>query len=192
MKYIFDFDDTLFDTAKFKELIFTTLLAYGTTSPDEIKASYDAERKSGPPFSLMNFLKKFNAEGEYMKIMSHCPYLLNTELIDAVRRLGKENCYIVTHGEREFQEAKIKESGIWNFFSLITTTAKGKKEQIEEVCKIYPNESVVFIDNNPKFISEPGLTSIPNLTTLLYKPGMISEIIEMGKLHNRASKIKKK
>jgi FMN phosphatase YigB (HAD superfamily) len=177
MKYIFDFDDTLFDTKKFKELIFDTLMKSGVER-DVAISKYNDERRTGKPFSLRNFLLKFDRADKYELIMSHCPFLLNTNLIDTVRRLGRENCYIVTHGDTEFQKDKIEKSGIKSFFADIKMTPVGKKEQIQEICKLNEKDEVVFIDDKPKFANEKGLNLIPNLTTIVYTPAKLAGIIK--------------
>jgi hypothetical protein len=176
MKYIFDFDDTLFDTKKFKKIIFDTVSKTSRTvsSRAEIENYYNEERSAGKTFSLHKFLAKFGCEEKFDEIMHYAPFQLNQKLIDVIRKLGRENCYIVTYGDDEFQREKIKWSGIEPFFNRIGTTTTSKNEQIAEICRMNAKDEVVFIDN----IKQKGLESISNLTPIIYSPQKIAEIIK--------------
>jgi hypothetical protein len=175
MKYIFDFDDTLFDSKKFKEIIFDTVSKTSRTvsSRAEVENYYNEEKAAGKPFSLHKLLAKFGCEEKFDEIMHYAPLLLNRKLIDVIRKLGRENCYIVTYGDDEFQRQKIKWSEIEPFFNKIGTTTTSKNEQIAEICRVNAKDEVVFIDN----IKQKGLESISNLTPIIYTPEKLGEIM---------------
>ena len=104
----------------------------------------------------------------YEKIMRECKDFVNTELIEISRKIGKENCYIVTNGEQEFNRDKIKYSGIGNLFKEIFIVPGTKKDVIRDICNRYKDEEVIFIDDKGKFIDDINLKKCPNLKTILY------------------------
>src|SRR3989344_2480096 len=98
MKYIFDFDDVLFNNTKqFKEHMYACLEKAGV-SRGKAEEYYNTVRENR--FSLKAFIKtlfafwgiKKEAEEVYADIMRECPNFLNNELIEAVKRVGVENC----------------------------------------------------------------------------------------------------
>src|SRR5687768_2781004 len=114
MKYVFDFDDVLFNTTKMlKEQMYLSLEKVGI--PRKIAEEY-YKGLHEHEFSLRNSISelfvlegkdKNNIEKVYENIMSGCKNFINFELIKEIRDLGKENCFIITNGENEFQKEKI-------------------------------------------------------------------------------------
>ena len=138
MKFIFDFDDVLFNTKKFKELLYKHM--------DKLDAS----------------------NVYYEKIMQECPNLVNSSLVEIIQKLNKKNCFIVTFGDKEFQTDKIKRSGMWSLFSEIVIVQSSKKETIEKICAKHRNESVFFIDDKVQNFEDLDFKKYPNLKTILY------------------------
>src|SRR5258706_11472479 len=109
MKYIFDFDDVIFETTpKFKERLANTQ----------------------------------NQKHLYQKLMQESPNFINQEILKLIKKIGKENCYMVTYGDKEFQEEKINRSGVKDLFSEIFIVQDGKKEAVEKICAKHQDESV--------------------------------------------------
>ncbi len=175
MKYIFDFDDVLFNnTAQFKKHMFSTLAEAGVEE-HEARAYYLEVREK--EFSLKNFINilfdrnginKSEINEVYKKIMTECSKFVNTSLIDKVKKIGKENCYIITNGEQEFNSDKIKYSSIGDLFKEIYIVPGSKKEIVEKICAQNKNEKVIFIDDKQKFIEDIDLAKCPNLKTVLF------------------------
>lgn len=180
MKYIFDFDDVLFDnTKKFKEHMFKTLENAGVPR-ESAMSNYTPKREQ---FSLKDFIKsmfalfdiKKDAGAAYEEIMGKCPQFVNNEVLEAIKKWGPQNCYIVTSGDEHFQLEKINKSGIGALFlaSNIYTTPRNKTNAVREICAKSGNELEVFVffDDKPEYIREINEGNFPNVTSILYKPG---------------------
>ncbi len=176
MKYIFDFDDVLFDAERFKEHIFSLLEKAGVSR--ERAEDYYSTMKGNELFSLKIFINHvFAFEGVdkdqdkmYEEIMSACPRFANIKLIEWVKRVGPENCYIVTFGDDVFQREKIRRSGLDKFFSdnRVETVKESKRGGIEKICNRAENkgENFIFIDDKQHHFED--LRDVPNLTTWHY------------------------
>jgi FMN phosphatase YigB (HAD superfamily) len=188
MKYIFDFDDILFcTTAMFKKRMYMCLEEVGI-SHKTAQEYYKKVREN--KFSLKNFISelftreknnKNNIRKVYEKIMSECENFTNAELLKNIKKLGKENCFIVTNGEKGFQKDKIKRSGISPLFSKIYVVSGSKKDIIYSICDKYKNEKVIFIDDKVKFFEDINLKKCPNLKTVLYTGQNITNLLNYQK-----------
>lgn len=168
MKYIFDFDDVIFQTTKHrKERLYIFLEKLGIPI-EEIDEYYKKIRSQN--FSVKKILRHFSLKEEfYNEIMQNCVDFANQKLIDVIKTLGRENCFIITYGEEEFQLDKIKRIGVENSFSKIfVVVADEKKELIEQICTQYKNEPVLFIDDKMKHFESLDLVKFPNLKTILF------------------------
>ncbi len=201
MKLILDFDDVLFKAGDLKEVIFNTLASYGL---ENVREFYDMARKSGEPFSLRRFLYHVcdykKAEGMhplvdvdmiYEEIMRVCPDLGNQELALLVKSVGKDNCYIVTNGDEEFQRDKIRRAGMDTLVQEVYVVPGGKKEKIAEICKAFPLEEVIFTDDKNKFFIELNLEECRNLKTVIYNENGLENLkaeIEASRLSEQSKK----
>ncbi len=177
MKYIFDFDDVLFMTTKmFKRHMYKVLEDAGVDR-EEMLEYYRQVR--GKEFSLKNFIKiLLERAGKdvskspelYEKIMKKSKDFTNTELIKKVKELGKENCYIITNGDDDFQRAKIKYSSLEPLFKGVLVVPESKKEAVYKICDQYKDEKVIFVDDKTIFFNDLDLENHPNLETVLYTP----------------------
>jgi|SRR3989344_5234266 len=166
MKYIFDFDDTLFITDNLREQMFSVLEKKGI-SREATKEYYEKERLSN--FSLKKLLKDFSLDQNlYEEIMNRSADFMNTELIEVVKKAGKKNCYIVTCGDKEFQKDKIERSGVAPLFSEIIIVPGTKKEAVENLCARHKDETIIFIDDKLQYFEDLDLKKYPNLKTVLY------------------------
>ncbi len=69
---------------------------------------------------------------------------------DFLRALPKDDSYLLTFGERRFQDLKVDGSGLRNFFHEVLVVQGDKSEEIERVAKrdhFSPNEKIIFADN---------------------------------------------
>ncbi len=176
MKYIFDFDDVLFyNTKLFKEHMYECLEEAGV-SRNMAEIYYKEVREK--EFSLKNFIAELFKRGKmdenkmeeiYKKIMSECKNFTNLELLEKVKGYGKENCFIVTNGEKQFQKDKLENSGITPLFQEIFIVPNSKKEVIYEICSKYKDEKISFFEDKIKFIADIDMSKCPNLETVFYK-----------------------
>lgn len=175
MKYIFDFDDVLFNnTLQLKPHIYQVLAGAGIPEI-EARAYYLEVREN--EFSLKNFIAvlltrrkitTITTEELYEKIISECKNFCNVEVIDLVKRIGKDNCYMVTNGEENYQRDKITKSEIHPLFNEIYIVPGTKQQAIYTICNKNKNEKVLFIDDKQKFFDDLDLTQCPNLRALLF------------------------
>lgn len=174
MKLILDFDDVIFNVGELKEKFFSVLEVKGFNNARE---EYHLERKSDQPFSLKLFLIRVckvkdvpsdEIDAMYEEIMSGIEHFKNEYLFQIIEEIGKENCYIVTSGDKEFQMDKITRVGVNNLVQEVFVVPNSKKEIMEELCTRFANEKVIFIDNKNKHTEEIDTNKFPNLKAILY------------------------
>ena len=168
MKFIFDFDDVLFDTTtQFKEHMYKSLEKAGV--PRSVAEEYYNGVQTNKLW-LRELLAHFSIKEEsvYEKILDESKNFINKKLLSLIKKLGKANCYIVTYGNNEFQRDKIKRAGIDSFFREVIVVPESKKGAIEKICDLHKNEEVVFIDDKAKYFSNLDFVKYPNLKTILY------------------------
>jgi FMN phosphatase YigB (HAD superfamily) len=121
--------------------------------------------------------------------MECCSALVNQELVAYIFEVGLENCYIVTNGDQEFQHEKIARAGLANNFKEIFVVSGTKKEKIKELCERFPDEEVIFIDNNSAFFNDIDMEACRNLKTVLYHENgfenVKAEVLETRKEENK-------
>lgn len=174
MKLILDFDGVLFDSSKLKETFFTVLERHGML---DIEEQYHFERADDRPFSLVLFIKRLckkksmselEAEAIYGEIMDACKDFRNEPLMKILENAGRENCYIVTNGEDEFQKDKIARTGLENSVEKVIIVPGTKKFAIERLCDMFSDEKVIFVDDKEKFFADLDMDKCKNLKTVLY------------------------
>jgi FMN phosphatase YigB (HAD superfamily) len=177
MKYIFDFDDVLLHTTKmFKRQMYNSLENAGINREDALEYY---RKTRGQEFSLRNFITELlktagkdtaQTEKIYEEIMSKCPNFTNVELVNKISTMGKENCFIVTNGDGDFQSEKIKRSGISHLFQEVFVVPGSKQEAIYNICSKYKDDKVFFVDDKTTFFNDIDFNKCPNLETVLYTP----------------------
>lgn len=165
MKYIFDFDNVIcYTNPKFREYIYSFLEKNGISHNSSKEY---LEKEISNLFSLKKMLAHFSVKEDiYQEIMNGSKNFLNKDLVNEIKKLGKENCYIVTYGDKEFQLDKIKKAGINSLFCEIKTVSGSKKEAVEKICDKHKNEKVVFIDDKMKCFEDLNFKKYPNLQTI--------------------------
>lgn len=183
-KYIFDFDDVLFfNTEKFKKHMYKCFEEIGVPY-DTVKKYYKIEKEKG--WTLHNLvasvlkgenITEISKEEISEKIMGECSNFINSELVDKVKELGVENCYMVTHGVTEYQLEKINRTGLKPLFCNISIVQDTKKGSVEAVCEEFKDHEVIFVDDKEKRFADLDFEKYPNLRKVLYVgPESISEI----------------
>jgi hypothetical protein len=202
MKYIFDFDDVLFhNTAQFKEHMFSTLVRAGVPK-EEVREYYLKVR--GSSFSLKRFIATFvtlydlgihthTVDSIYEDIMSRCHEFVNSDLLARIKKLGRENCYIVTNGNEEFQKDKLRYSRVGNLFDedKIFIVPGTKRNKLSEICLANKDETVIFIDDKV----DPNLKDIDreictNLLTIQYRSPEFTELLSGEVTNGHLSELK--
>lgn len=177
MKLILDFDDVLFNNTKgLKIKIFEVLVRHGIVNAE---SSYLKKREGDTPFSLKSFLHEIiatqgvtgvNEQELYEEICESFPDLVNEPLLALIRemKISRNDCYIVTSGEKEYQYAKIEGSGIASIFNVARVVGHSKKTEVEKICRDFPGDEIIFVDDKDKFFRELNMEAYPNLKTVLF------------------------
>ncbi len=178
MKFIFDFDDVIFyATRRRMESTYPKLKSLGI-SHEDIDDYYEKNRKN--LFSQKKLLAHFNLKEEYYEeMMRELKEHQNSELIEIIRKLGKENCYLVSFGDDSFQRDKINRLDVHGLFSEIIIVQKSKKETIENIAFKHKDERVVFIDDKERNFEDLDFKKYPNLTTILYDENGLRKLTEV-------------
>jgi len=174
-KYIFDFDDVLFlNTEKFKKHMYECFEEI-EVSQDTVKRYYKIEKEKG--WTLPNLVASV-LEGENItsvdkeelteKIMGECKNFVNNELVDRIRTLQVEDCYMVTHGVKEYQLEKVDRTGLGPLFTQIFTVLDTKKGPVEMICEKFKDDKIVFVDDKEKRFTDLDFVKYPNLRKVLY------------------------
>ena len=155
MKVLFDFDDVIFNSQGFKNFMFQVLKDKGCAN---LESLYKETRKNGRPFSLHDFIHEANntftsevQEEIYQQIIGISEHCINQEVFGIMKRLGKQNCYIVTSGEPRFQMDKIKRSIGSDVAQEVLVVGASKAEVIQNLCRKHMDEEIIFVDNNTDF-----------------------------------------
>ena len=177
MKLILDFDDVLFNNTKgLKIKIFEVLARHGIVNSE---SAYLRKREGNEPFSLINFLHEIiatqgvagvNEQELYEEISESFSGLLNEPLLALIRdmKISRDDCFIVTSGEKKYQEDKIEGSGITRIFNVARIVDHSKKLEVEKICRDFPEDEIIFVDDKEKFFRELDMEACSNLKTVLY------------------------
>lgn len=178
MKFIFDFDDVLFNNTKqFKEHMYACLEKAGV--PRSTAEKYYKEVRMNQ-FCLKQIIINFSLKEDlYEKILKENNNFKNQKLINLVKKLGKENCYIVTRGDEKLQREKIRSIGIDSLFSEIIVVSETKKEAVEKICVKHKNEEIIFVDDKSEHFKDLDFKKYPNLKTILYDEQGFEKIISI-------------
>ncbi|MFH1366356.1 MAG: hypothetical protein ABIG99_03140, partial [Patescibacteria group bacterium] len=168
MKFIFDFDDVLFyNTKQLKEHMYICLEKVGV-SRNIVEPYYTEARKK--EFSLKNLIsslvareniKQINIKDICEEIMNECKNFVNKELLEVIKKIGKENCFLISYGQEKFQQEKIKRTSVASLFSKIIIVQESKKEAVEKICARYKDEEVIFIDDKAHHFKDLDFKKYP-------------------------------
>ena len=174
-KYIFDFDDVLFfNTEKFKKHMYKCFEDIGV-SYDTVKQYYKIEIEKGWVLgnlvaSVLNGENVTSIRSDELteKIMMECKNFVNNELIDRIKQLDTEDCYVVTHGVTEYQLEKLQRTNLEPLFVKVFLVEDTKKGPVEMICEQFKNDTVVFVDDKEKRFADLDFEKYPNLKKVLY------------------------
>ena len=175
MKYIFDFDDVIFDAHAFKNKIADSLLRYGISREDFLD---DYAQVRGPRYSvskhIADIFQKHNLnigtnEIEFIvdSLFVDIKELLNEDVVIFVSQHARD-VFVLSAGDPDFQMRKIIETGIKDMVQEVVVVPHSKKEWVIDFAEKYSNETVYFIDDNTEHITHKEFNSFSNLNTILY------------------------
>jgi hypothetical protein len=116
-------------------------------------------------------LKHFSIRRElYEEIMNKSQNFINKDVFKFIKKLKKDDCYIVTYGDTEFNKDKIIYSGAFDLFNPenIFIVGESKKEAVEKICAKHKDEQIIFIDDKEKEFRDLNFIKCRNLKTVLY------------------------
>lgn len=181
MKLVVDFDDVVFDTASLKKATFSVLSEIGINNGEEL---YRSTRAFIQPFSLKQFLllvcgeigRSEDVNRLYELIMKDCQSFVNESMVSILKEIGKENCYIVTQSDEEYQKDKVTRTGLQDLVQEVIIVSGSKKEAIESLCAYFPSEEIIFVDDKQKFFDDIDMKKCKNLRTILYNENGLSAL----------------
>ncbi len=155
MKFYIDLDYTMLDTVKFHEARYKMLESYGVpieAQKEMEKYIVEVEKKLiNLDYLCIKICEKYNLPKEEVlmqlhKIVDNCYIYLYDDTIEFLQYLkskGHQTC-MLTWGDRELQQEKVKGARIEKYFDEIITTDELK-------FKIDINyENGIFLDDNPR------------------------------------------
>lgn len=177
MKIIFDFDDVIFDSNAFKQKIFSGLVSSGIPS-DIIKDLYISHRSSFSPFTLYKDaveksglrISEKSLKSAVTALVENVDSYVDKRIVDLIKKIGKENCFVVTAGDKDFQKLKVEASlgGVIDPEHCFFVEYK-KSEALQKICEQYPDEPVIFVDDKSRYMDEAHSLHIKNLHPVLYR-----------------------
>lgn len=168
MKIFLDFDDTIFNTNRFKRDYLRAFFAYGITE-EEYNDALSADNDE-----IRGVLKRYDPEKQIRNLEANKGISLGALRDDIARFLkdleryvfddfyhfsrcfAREDLYLLSFGDRTFQESKVRGAKVNKYFSevIITETSKGS-----ELWKVLENAKhdggeIAFIDDRPDQLME--------------------------------------
>lgn len=191
MKLVLDFDGVLFNTPKMREH-FTHILERKGVDPRMTELLYMKHRETGIPFSLKRFLwtvavrtevRSITEAGVYEEILKACSSFTNKELVTLAESIGRENIFILTNGDKEYQMEKIQRTVGIDFAREVIVVPGSKKKELEVLCDRFAQEPIIFVEDQPKFLAD--LTPRKNLETILFGLAGIQDVREAIAKHGK-------
>ena len=161
MKLVIDFDDTIFDTNRFKrERLFPCLKKYDI-SAEVFEKNYEKYRQNNHIYDIYQHLEFFKKESNLdidiesviYEISNGLESFVFPEYLNIFKKYGRENIFILTQGDENFQQLKIKRSEVDKKVEEVLIVDSTKQEKKEDISLLWPNETILFIDDKFKNLS---------------------------------------
>lgn len=178
MKIFVDFDDSLFNTKKFRGQLIRIFLGSGVVRKDFLNTYYDYPKKTAkglkkyiPEKQIEILEKKTNIDGgklrkDFKKFIQDTKGFVFPDVSGFLKNIKKNNLYLITYGSTNFQIKKIKNSGLFSKFCKIIITDSDKKAVIKRF--VEKKETFIFIDDRIENINLVK-KHFPNSFTFLLK-----------------------
>lgn len=145
MNYYIDFDNTLFDTVSFHRDLLKILLNNGIEE-SYIKKFYKDNGLN--PINLVNSLNNDKINKEVDKLFKNAKNYLYKDALSFLNNKGNKQYILYSYGYLDYQNKKIDNSNIKDYFDEVIITDKDKTKLDLD----YQNG--IFIDDNTKVIKE--------------------------------------
>lgn len=183
MKIFIDLDDVIFNAKKFKKDLTKVFIKNGISCPefDISYRSFSWNLRGKPryydPQEQIDFLSS-EKDIDRKKLMKN----INSLMVDLrkyifkdfykfIKYFPKKELYLITYGNKKFQEKKVRNSGISKYFERIVITDRPKANAIEKLIKrdkIKKGEILYFIDDRIEYI-ENVKKKYPKIATFFIK-----------------------
>lgn len=177
MKIFIDFDGVIFNTELFKKPLIKIFFENGISKKDFDK-SYQQFKKQKIPYSpikhieflIKNKKRRYKNDRLYsgiLKLLKNLKLYIFKDAEIFLKSFSKNNLYLLSYGDLNFQKQKIKGAKISDYFRRIIITNKNKAEIVKQIIKkdkFGKLEKIIFIDDQPRNIKE--VSSIRNITTI--------------------------
>lgn len=184
MKIFIDFDDVLFNTARFKKDLMGLFMNNGVTGEDFDKYYYNyypntPDREVKAYFfekHIEELAKNTNIDEKKLKdeadiFLSDTSAYVFPDVLDFLTKFDKKDLYIISFGGREFLKIKIGNSGIVEYFEDIILTERLKEFALGDALKRggwEDQEEIFFLDDRVEQI-ESVKKSIPKIKTIFIR-----------------------
>ncbi len=162
MTIILDFDDVLFNTARFKEELAMLFKEHKV----DFWGTYNRVKKPRSIFSLESYLalaKKENKRVDVKGLEKNIDGLFKNlnqfvfpDVVDFLKNFQNHDLILISWGEKKFQDRKIYSLGkeFISFFDKVITGPTKKAEILDKILKSYKSRPVVFIDDKLEELKE--------------------------------------
>lgn len=152
MTIILDFDETLFDTVRFKRALAAIFKKYKI----DFWRTYEQAKKPKDVYSLKRhfaLIQKVDVKRIKKDIDKiNFKKFLFPDVLNFLKTFKKHNLILLSWGDKKFQRKKIYGLG-QNFISLFDKVITGPVEKakvLDKILKSYKSKPVVFIDDSPQ------------------------------------------
>lgn len=144
--FVFDFDDTIFDSKSYKKLLFNIKW---NLRHEELAKKYEEIINQFWFFNFSHWCKTCNIDiKEFEKTGTDYPQFVFNDFISFKNKFPNQKFILLTFWDKYFQNFKIKNSQIHTQFNEIVIT--NKKDKIDDLRKLYHKykEKIIYIENN--------------------------------------------
>ncbi|MEA1926331.1 MAG: HAD hydrolase-like protein [Patescibacteria group bacterium] len=156
-----DFDDTIFNTKKFKRDYISLFEKEGITKREFDDSYYldGIKRENEEMIRMYDVdaqLKKLESvKGRDLKglasqidrFMKDTQKYVFEDFYKFVGNFSNDQLILISFGSRSFQTRKIRSSGVLNYFSKIVVTGGSKSEYVNDIVKEREKEKIIFLDD---------------------------------------------
>jgi FMN phosphatase YigB (HAD superfamily) len=165
MLIFIDFDDVLFNTKHFKKELVGVFLKNGVSQKIFFETYYDypIQTKKGlkkyDPWCQIKILKeKHNLKDKKLKrdlgkLFKNTKKFLFPDSEKFLKNFSKKDLILISYGETQFQEIKIKNGGISKHFSQIIIGDQDKAELIKKFLKNKKDKNIFLLEDFPLHIN---------------------------------------
>lgn len=172
MRFIFDFDYTLFDTFRFKEAIREAFHQHGV-SYELFEQTREESKHGGKDWKPSRQFEILKSQGivhmdsiqrEFQRIVNSAEEFLYADTLPFLQKARKSGTiFLVTYGEDEFQNEKVDACPSFKkYFDKIVITQNMYKDK--EAKELAGGERGIFVEDNPRALTATKKIA-PNVMT---------------------------